>query len=682
MLTRLLPLFLIMLLTACGDDGAPRRTVTQGDYIESGDLEALREHGVLRILITPQAGPKGEELALAEAFAASQGLEPRLIPVGGFDELIPALLEGRGDLIAANLTVTAKRRERLAFASPIAYIRELLVARADDPIDALEQLKGRRVAVREGTTHLETVSRLKRLYPHMEMERLSAQMPPEAVIEALAAGTIDLAVADSNQLATQLEGREDIRVALELGRVRAVAWGLRPDADALLDAANRWLSERQLALGERESYSGDLESIKKRGVLRVLTRNNAATYFLWRGEMLGFDYELVKRFADAQGLRLEVVEAPNHRSLIPWLLEGRGDLIAAAMTITPERGELVAFTRPYHEISQVVVSRADDPLESLQQLAGRSISVRRSSSYWHTLEGLREEIGFELLEAPEEVETEELIRAVAAGELDLTVADSHILDIEMTWGDNLRAALTINGMAEHGWAVRREETRLLAALDAFLKKEYRGLFYNVTYQKYFQDLKRIRDAQAGRLELADGTLSPYDELVRKYAGRFGFDWRLIVSQMFQESRFDPRAKSWVGALGLMQVMPRTGRSLGLDNLRDPETGIHAGVAYLEKLMKGFETELPAGERTWFALAAYNAGRGHVQDARNLAAKKGWDPNRWFDNVERAMLLLGQKRYARQARHGYVRGEEPVNYVREIHDRYQAYLALDGRAQAY
>ncbi len=680
MLKRLLPIILALSLGGCGEEAAPERPApTAGDYIETGDLEALQGHRVLRILLTPQSGPKSEELALAEAFARSLGLEARPIQVNAFDELIPALLEGRGDLIAANLTVTSQRRKQLAFASPIAYIREQLVARADDPISELAQLKGRRIAVREGTTHFKTISNLKRLYPHMEVEPLSSQMPPEAAIEALAAGTIDLTVADSNQLGPLLEQRDDIRVALDLGRIHAVAWGMRPDASALLDAANRWLSERQLALDERERYTGDLDSIKKRGVLRVLTRNNAATYFLWRGEMLGFDYELVKRFADSQGLRLEVVEPPDHRSLIPWLLEGHGDLIAAAMTITPERGELVAFTRPYHRISQVVVSRADDPLSSLEELAGRSITIRRSSSYWNTLEALRDQYDFELLEASEEVETETLIRSVAAGEIDLTVADSHILDIEMTWESGLRAAVTINGEAEHGWAVRQGEKKLLAALDAFLDKEYRGLFYNVTYQKYFQDLKRIRDTQAERIDRADGRLSPYDDLVRKYAGRFGFDWRLIVSQMFQESRFDPNARSWVGALGLMQVMPRTGQSLGLGNLRDPETGIHAGVAYLEKLMKKFETDLPAGERTWFALASYNAGRGHVQDARKLASRKGWDPNRWFDHVERAMLLLSQKRYARQARYGYVRGEEPVAYVREIRDRYMAYLAMEQRA---
>jgi membrane-bound lytic murein transglycosylase F len=172
-----------------------------------------------------------------------------------------------------------------------------------------------------------------------------------------------------------------------------------------------------------------------------------------------------------------------------------------------------------------------------------------------------------------------------------------------------------------------------------------------------------------------GELSPYDDLARQYAERYGFDWRLIVSQMYQESRFDPNAKSWVGALGLLQVLPRTGKELGLENLRDPETGLHAGVKYLDWLMRRFEPDLPVAERTWFALASYNAGVGHVRDARRLARQLDMDPDRWFNNVEKAMLLLANQRYARKARHGYVRGHEPVNYVREIRDRYLAYIKL-------
>ena len=163
--------------------------------------------------------------------------------------------------------------------------------------------------------------------------------------------------------------------------------------------------------------------------------------------------------------------------------------------------------------------------------------------------------------------------------------------------------------------------------------------------------------------------------MKKYAREYGFDWRLLVAQMYQESRFNPKAKSWVGARGLMQVMPRTAKELGFKNLQDPDTGIHAGVKYLKWVRERFEPELDVRDRMWFTLAAYNAGQGHVKDARRLARRKGWNPNRWFDNVEKAMLLLSKRKYARRARHGYVRGREPVNYVRDIRNRFIAYQRL-------
>ncbi|HKJ77034.1 MAG TPA: transglycosylase SLT domain-containing protein, partial [Gammaproteobacteria bacterium] len=410
------------------------------------------------------------------------------------------------------------------------------------------------------------------------------------------------------------------------------------------------------------------------------------TYFLWRGELLGFEYELVKRFAEQQGLRVAVVVPPNRKALLEWVREGRADLAAASLTITDDRkGNGIAFSRAYHKVSELLVTRKDDAdLQSLADLNGRTVVVRRSSAYWDTLERLREEndLDFELKAAPEDLETEQIIARVAKGEYDLTAADSHIVDIELTWRDDIRSAFALGDPRPHGWAVRSANSKLLQAVNAYLKKEYRGLFYNVTYKKYFENPKRIRLQAETRADRgADGALSPYDELARKYAQRYGLDWRLVVSQMYQESRFDPTAKSWAGALGLMQVLPRTAKELGLTDLRDPETGLHAGIRYLDWLRKRFEPELNVADRTWFALAAYNAGVGHVRDARRLARKKGWDPDRWFDNVEKAMLLLSQKKYARQAAHGYVRGREPVNYVRQIRERFQAYAKLTETGEA-
>jgi membrane-bound lytic murein transglycosylase F len=172
-----------------------------------------------------------------------------------------------------------------------------------------------------------------------------------------------------------------------------------------------------------------------------------------------------------------------------------------------------------------------------------------------------------------------------------------------------------------------------------------------------------------------GPLTPYDALLKRHSARYNLDWRLMAALAYQESRFDPSARSWAGARGLFQLMPVTGRELGFDDLEDPNQGIPAGIQYLARLIDQFEPTLPFRQRVRFALAAYNAGYGHVVDARRIAAELGLDPNRWFQNVERAMLLLENPKYYRRARHGFCRGQQPVKYVSEIQSRYDTYVKL-------
>ncbi|MDX1390682.1 MAG: transporter substrate-binding domain-containing protein, partial [Acidobacteriota bacterium] len=341
---------------------------------------------------------------------------------------------------------------------------------------------------------------------------------------------------------------------------------------------------------------------------RILTRNGAASYFLYRGEQMGFEFELAQDFARSVGCRVRVIVPPSHDLLIPWLLEGRGDLIAAAMTITPERAETVAFTRPYNQVSEVVVARIDDDtLDSMEDLAGRTLSVRPSSSYHRTLSRLQPEIGFAIDPVPENVDTETLIAGVADGRLDLTVADSNIVDIELTYRDTIRGALVLGEPSEIAWVVRPEDVRLKEAADRYLDSAYRGAFYNGLQKKYFKSPRTVRQMATERPRRR-GRLSEYDDLLRRFADEIGIDWRLLAAQCYQESRFDPTAESWAGALGLMQVLPATAVQMGVEgDLREPETGIRAGALYLQWLMDQFEPTLPPEERLLFALAAYNAG---------------------------------------------------------------------------
>ncbi|MEX2352711.1 MAG: transglycosylase SLT domain-containing protein, partial [Gammaproteobacteria bacterium] len=203
-------------------------------------------------------------------------------------------------------------------------------------------------------------------------------------------------------------------------------------------------------------------------------------------------------------------------------------------------------------------------------------------------------------------------------------------------------------------------------------KEYRGLFYNMRKERYFENRKHIARAESEWRLDQSGVISPYDELVKKYAAKHELDWRLIVSQMYQESRFDQNRESWAGAQGVMQLLPRSAREVGVMKLNTPEQSIMAGVRYLKRMIDLIDPRLPLETRIRFGLASYNAGRSHVLDARRLARQQGWSGDIWYDNVERAMLLLSRPEYHQKARFGFVRGEEPVNYVREIESRYISY----------
>lgn len=665
-------------------DKSQKASATPWEFIETGDLAALEKHGKIRILLPrqgdgpylPRQGfPLDIERQTAEEFAESLGLEPLWVYVDNRGDLINWLLEGKGDVIAANLTVTDERKKRVAFTVPVARVREQLVTRKDDTIQKAADLAGRKVVVRKSSSYWGTIEALQKKYPTIELVEAPDDLDTEQIIHRVAEGDYDTTVCDDNLTAAVLTYRDDVRPAVDLTEPRAVAWALRPEAKELRKQLDTFLNQAKLARRKQSIYKEDLSGLKKRKVLRVLTRNSGATYFLYRGELLGFEYELAQQFANEHGMKVELVVPPSRDLLLPWLKEGRGDIVAAALTVTEARKKdpELAWSRPYSYVSEIVVKRVDDELDKKEQLEGRTIVVRKSSSYWETLTKLKEAgLKFKLEAAPEDMETEEIIGKVADGTYDLTVSDSHILDIELTWRDDVDAAFPLGEPVSHGWAMRAGDEELLAAVNSFFDEEYRGLFYNLAYKKYFKNPKEIKSHTELRVDRG-GTLSPYDELVKKYSEEYGFDWRLITSQMYQESRFDPEARSWVGAQGLLQVMPRTAAELGFDDVVEPEKGIHAGVKYMDWVRERFETELSVQDRTWFTLASYNAGFGHVLDARRLAEQQGWDGDKWFGNTERAMLLLSKPQYARKARYGYVRGAEPVKYVREIRDRYDAYV---------
>jgi membrane-bound lytic murein transglycosylase F len=648
------------------------------------DLAAIRLRGTLRVLVLaestaelPRNAPGFSSAELVQEFAARQGLKVQEIPCGRSDLLLPALLEGKGDVVAVGLTATLANASKVAFTQPLWVVDEVLVGMRGAPGLPVRpsELSGRKVSAVAGSAAEESLQALKASsVPGLIIDALSPTSDAEQMLYEVSRGERALAVATSTELERLETYNPGLQHLFTVAERRPVSWAVRPSAQALRAALDGFLLEKGLVAHATRRFTTDLDGLVTHGELRVITRNNGVSYFLERGQPRGFDYELAAMLAKQLKLRLQMVVPPAHDQMVPWLLEGRGDVIAASYTVTADRARMVDFSRPYLQVQEMVVQRKGEaPLRSLSELKGRRITVRLGSSYAETLARLQPQVGFTIVPAPEDVETEDLIDAVASGAADLTIADSHILQEELTWRTNVVGALALEpgSKKDLAFAVRVGNPKLLAAVNDFVKRSARGLDFNLAYRRTFE-VPPAPSVQDGGVK---GGVSSFDAIFQKFAPRYGFDWRLTAAQAYQESRFDPKARSREGAVGLLQILPRTAQSLGFSRLTDPEECTHAGIAYLAELMGQLEPDLALQQRVRFALAAYNVGIGHLTDARRLASEQGLDKNRWFGNVEKAMLELQKPAHYRRARYGYARGSEPVKYVSEIQTRYEQYLTL-------
>ncbi|BBM01636.1 transporter substrate-binding domain-containing protein [Microbulbifer sp. GL-2] len=669
------------------------------NYVELGDLPALRERGTLRLLAPrgpqesslPREGlPVFEWRQLAEKFARSRGLQPQWVYVDNFAQLIPALTEGRGDVIASNFSRTGERQALVSFTRPLQFVSELLITRRDMETQPMSS-RPLQVVVRRGSAFAETLTHSVD-EQSFEIDYLDGPVENEELLAAVAAGKYSATIIDSNLAGALLPAYPQLASSSRLNSERAIAWAVRRDSISLRRELNEFFTaELVLASQSREQPLRNWQQILESGTLRVLTRNHPASYFIWRGELMGFDYDLLKKFASDHKLRLSMIVPDSEMGLAEALQKGMGDMIAASLTITESRRQQgLVFSRPYMTVKELLVAEPQAatennnlPLEEL--LAGQTVAINPQTSYHDSLLKLLQEQHAQdrvplQIQRLEGATTEFLIDAVASGAFPFTIADSHLVAIESTYRDDFRVVGELPGDREIAWAVRMGQSGLLEQLNRFLKKHNRDLFFNVTYNKYFKERKRILRHQGQRLRNTD-VLSPFDPLVQKHTRNSDRDWRMVVAQMYQESQFNPKARSFAGAQGLMQVLPRTASQLGISNLYEPDNAIRAGVSYLDWLDQRFPQKLPLEQKIYFTLAAYNAGHGHVRDARNLAQNLELDPDQWFGHVEEAMLLLSQPEYYRKSRFGYVRGREPVNYVREIRDRYIGYLGIE-RNQYY
>ncbi len=435
-----------------------------------------------------------------------------------------------------------------------------------------------------------------------------------------------------------------------------------------------------------------LDSVFSRKKLKAATDYGSLSYLIYRGEPIGYQYELLKNLTGYLGVDLELIIVKDIDKSIEMLNKGQIDLIAMGLTVTTSRARKLAFTAPILATRQMLVQRKPDGWEKMKtadeieshlirnqmDLAGKTIYVQKGSIYSQRLLTLADEIADTIYIMEEDKDTEELIAAVANGEIDYTVTDKYIGLVNSRYYPNIDVNTPLSFPQKIAWAAKKGQTALIDTINSWLVGFKRTLLSRLIYNKYFKNVRARRIARSQYNSFSGGQLSPYDEVIKKASAIVGWDWRVLASLIYQESEFKPRIKSWVGAYGLMQMMPATLEKYGLDTTATPEQQIMAGARYLKFLEKQLPAEIAdTTERMKFVLAAYNAGLGHVFDGRRLAEKYGLDPNKWDGNVDHFILNLSDKDFYHDTvvYYGYLRGEETYNFVNEILARAEQYKHL-------
>ena len=437
----------------------------------------------------------------------------------------------------------------------------------------------------------------------------------------------------------------------------------------------------------------DLEKIKQRGYLVVSMDNNTTGYFIYRGRTMGYEYELLKRFADEQDLELRIDVTKSLEEAFDKLNRGETDILAYNLTVTKERKLRTDFTKYHNLVRQVLIQRKPDGWQKMHpkkidrlslrnpvDLIGKTVIVRHHSAHKTRLENLSEEIGGEIdiREDSSNVETEELIRKVANGTIDYTIAEEDVALVNATFYPNIDVKTAVSFPQQIAWGVRKNADSLKNTLNTWIVKMKKKPAYHVIYNRYFKNRHSLLNPENEYFTFEGGKISPYDDLIKENAKDLGWDWRLLAAQIYKESKFNPTAVSWAGAKGLMQLMPNTSQAHGVTNPDDPVQNIGAGKKHLKWLQNIWKDEIPdPEERTKFVLASFNVGQGHVQDAVALAKKDGRSGEVWHNEVEVYLLRKSKRQFYNDpvVKYGYCRGTETVDYVNSVQSIYQTYLEL-------
>ena len=440
----------------------------------------------------------------------------------------------------------------------------------------------------------------------------------------------------------------------------------------------------------QKPWTGDLDGMIERRMIRVLTVNSKTSYFIDKGVLRGTAVDFARLFEDAlnkklaaekklksKNLKVRLVFIPLQRDeLLPALAAGKGDIAAANLTVTPERRKLVDFTSAgLSDVSEVVVTGPASPsIASVNDLAGKEVFARKTSSYYESLVALNKKFAAEkkppvrIREAPETLEDEDLLEMLNAGLVAIIVVDDHIANFwkqiftKLSVHDNV----VIHTGGEIAWALRKGSPQLKAALDDFVMHHRVGTSTgNQLLTRYLKNLTYVKNAASEEERRKFLALIQY---FQKYGNEYDVDWVLMGAQGYQESQLNQSVKSPVGAIGVMQVMPATGKEMKVGDITQTEANIHAGIKYMRFMIDQYYEKEPMTklDKALFAFASYNAGAGRIASLRKEAAKRGLDPNVWFHNVE---YVAAEKI-----------GQETVTYVSNIYKYYIAYkLVLESRA---
>ena len=426
-----------------------------------------------------------------------------------------------------------------------------------------------------------------------------------------------------------------------------------------------------------DEESHDLPQIQERGELVMLTLYSSTTYFQYRGEPMGYHYELCRQFAESLGVTLKVKVANSPDELVEMLLRDEGDLIGYNLAVTNERKDDIRYCGEETITHQVIVQRrGSEALKDVTELVGKDVYTT-PGKYLDRLENLNNELGGGIMihEMPaDSVTTEDLITQVATKRIDYTLCDNDIAQLNRTYYPNLDINLQVSFVQRSSWAVRKDQPLLAQAADEWYKANVKSTAFRASTKRYFEQSKR--PAYGTILSVKDGKISHFDKLFKTYSKEIGWDWRLLAALAYTESNFDTTAVSWAGARGLMQLMPNTAKALGVPEGKEqnPEESVKAATKFIGIMNRNFRHIADPEERSSFILAAYNAGLGHVKDAMALAKKYGSDPNVWEGNVEKYILLKSHEQYFNDSvcTCGYFRGTETYNFVRETKQRYHNY----------